>query len=190
MSRRPPLLVLVCVLVIAAVAGVAACGSASGPTSTNAPATTNAPTTTTMSATTAAAGATTSVTQADYKSQMAAWVTGVLEKLDTSSIDALDSANVTPAQLDAASAFLDKARAALDQLKAITPPAAVATVHNQFVKAFEDLIAATDSTISALRSNNAADLAAAGDAGAKAQQELQTSMAALGPVIGLTPPSS
>jgi hypothetical protein len=191
MSRRAMLPVLVCAVLAVAILAVAACGSSSGTTTTAVP-TTVAPTTTSAAAVpTTGAGATgTSTALDDYKAKMFAWVTGVLQKLDTGSLDLANPANATPEQLSAISAFLDKARAALAQLKAITPSADAAAAHNQFVKGFDDLISATDAILTALQSKSLTDAAAALPKMAAAQQELQAAMTALGPIIGLTPPSS
>jgi hypothetical protein len=193
MHRRTIALVLLCALLTVCALGAAACGSSSGTTSTTGASTTAAPvSSTTMPAapTTAAGSTSTTAAEGDYAAKMVAWVTGVLQKLDTSSLSLSDPANASAAQLDAISTFLGQARAALAQLKAIAPPASAATAHNQFIKGFEDLIAATDSTVKALKSQSLTDLSAAMEAITTAEQELETAVAALGPIIGMTPPSS
>jgi hypothetical protein len=118
---------------------------------------------------------------------MSAWVTGPLQKLDTSVFDIPDPANATTQQIDAVAAFVSQAQAALDQLKVIKPSAEASSAHNQFVKAYEDLLAATAKYVSALRSKDASGLASIEQAMSTAQTQIQQSIGILGPLIGLTP---
>ena len=121
---------------------------------------------------------------------MSAWVTGPLQTLDTSVFDIPDAGNATAQQIDAVAAFVSQAGVVLDQLKAIKPSAEAAGPHGEFVKAYEDLLAATDQFVSAMRSKNASELPAIGQAISAAQVRIQQLVGTLAPMIGLTPPSS
>ena len=121
---------------------------------------------------------------------MVAWVTGPLQDLDTSVFDIPDPANATTAQIDAVAAFVSQARAALDQLTAIQPSAEAAATHTQFVKAYEDLLAATDKYVSAMRSKDASEVSAIQQAMATADGQIQQSVGTLAPMIGLGTPTT
>ena len=203
MARRVFLPVVILAVVVIALVGVAACGYGEAPTTTSAApsvtaassttslsagaATTVGPATTTGPATTAGATAADTATPDEYKTKMSAWVTGPLQKLDTSVFDIPDPANATTQQIDAVAAFVSQAQAALDQLKAIKPSAEASSAHNQFVKAYEDLLVATAKYVSALRSKDASGLASIEQAMSTAQTQIQQSIGILGPLIGLTP---
>jgi hypothetical protein len=197
MARRVFLPVLTLTLVAIALVGVTACGSGAAPTTTSvAPSVTAASSTTSLvagAATTAGTATTAEVTTADtatqdeYKTKMSAWVTGPLQKLDTSVFDIPDPANATSQQIDAVAAFVSQAQAALDQLKTIKPSAEASSAHNQYVKAYEDLLAATEKYVSAMRSKDASGLASIEQAMSTAQTQIQQSIGILGPMIGLTP---
>jgi len=190
-------------------AGITACGSAAvtttttaGPTLTTATPTTATPITatpttaaatpSTTAATTTTTAATTAdtATQADYKTKMSAWVLGPLQTLDTSVFDIPDAGNATTAQIDAVAGFVTQAGAALDQLKAIKPSAEALQPHTQFVKAYEDLLAATDKFVGAMRSKDASQLAGIEQAMSTAQTQIKQLVATLAPMIGLTPPTT
>ena len=208
MARRVLLVALVFALLGIAVAGLAGCGSGAATTTTTVAATTTTtapPATTgatpTTSTTAAGAAATTASSTAAagtveaYNTAMAAWVTGVLMKLDTSPIDNItDATKATSAQIDAVAAFVLKAQATLDQLKAITVPADLpqtdTAAHDAFLKAYENLVATTDKYVGVLRSKSASEFAAVQQAFSTAQQEIQQAVDALAPLIGLTPPTS
>ncbi len=194
MARRVFLLVLTLTFVAIALVGVTACGSSLVPATTAA-----APSVTATSSTTSLdAGAATTVgvttadtaTQDEYKAKMSAWVTGPLQKLDTSVFDIPDPANATTKQIDAVAAFVSQAQAALDQLKAIKPSAEASAAHNQYVKAYEDLLVATEKYVSAMRSKDASMLASIQQAMSTAQTQIQQSIGILRPMIGLTPPTT
>jgi hypothetical protein len=146
--------------------------------------------TTAVTDTTAGVTTADTATQDEYKATMSAWVMGPLQRLDTSVFAIPDPANATTEQIDAAAAFASQARALLDQLKAIKPSAEALEPHNQFVKAYEDLLAATDKFVSALRSKDAGDLPAIDQAMSTAQVQIQRSVSILSPMIGLTPPTT
>ena len=189
MARRASLLAIAVSLLTILVLGITACGSpAAAPTTTTTPTLTSAPvaTVSTAGTGTTAGGA----IQDDHKTKMAAWVTGTLEKLDTSSLNIADPSSATAEQIDAVAAFLSQAQAALGQLKTIQPSPAAAEVHNQFVKAYEDLLTATGQYVSAMRSKSIGELSAAGQAITAAQQEIQQSVNTLAPMIGLAPPTT
>ena len=210
MTRRIFLTVLTLTLVVIVAAGITACGSAAvtttttaGPTLTTATPTTvtpitASPTTAAATASTTAAATTTSTaattpdtaTQADYKTKMSAWVLGPLQTLDTSVFDIPDAGNATTAQIDAVAGFVTQAGAALDQLKAIKPSAEALQPHTQFVKAYEDLLAATDKFVGAMRSKDASQLAGIEQAMSTAQTQIKQLVATLAPMIGLTPPTT
>jgi hypothetical protein len=172
MARRVFLLVLTLALAAIALAGVTACGSTSG-------------TATTVGVTTAD-----TATQDEYNTEMSAWVMGPLQNLDTSVFDIPDPANATTQQVDAVAGFIVQAQAALEQLKAIKPSAEATAAHNQFVKAYEDLLVATEQYVGALRSKDASALAGIVEAMSTAQEQIQQSQGILGPMIGLTPPTT
>jgi hypothetical protein len=146
--------------------------------------------TTAGTATTAGLTTADTATQEQYKTEMSAWVLGPLQTLDTSVFDIPDPANATTEQIDAVAAFVSQAGALLDQLKTIKPSAEAAEPHNQFVKAYEDLLAATDKFVSAMRSRDASDLPAIAQAISTAQGQIQQSVSILSPMIGLTPPTT
>jgi hypothetical protein len=179
MARRVFLLVVTLTLVAIALVGVMACGSGAAPT------TTSADTATTAGVTTAD-----TATQDEYNTKMSAWVTGPLQELDTSVFDIPDPANATTQQIDAVAAFVSQAQAAIEQLKAIKPSAEATAAHNQFVKAYGDLLVATEQYVSALRSKDASALAGISQAMSTAQEQIQHSKGILGPMIGLTPPTT
>jgi hypothetical protein len=195
MARHVFLPVAILAVVLTALVGVTACGSGSAPTTASAaPSVTATSSTTSLAAsaaTTAGTATTAGVTTADtaskdeYKTTMSAWVTGPLQKLDTSVFDIPDPANATTQQIDAVAAFVAQAQAVLDQLKAIKPSAEASSAHNQYVKAFEDLLAATEKYVSAMRTKDASGLAGVQQAMSTAQTQIQQSMAILGPMIGL-----
>ena len=189
MAPRAYLMAIVVSLLTILVLGITACGSpAAAPTTTTTPTLTTAPvaTVSTAGTGTTAGGA----IQDDYKTKMAAWVTGTLEKLDTTSLNIADPSSATAEQIDAVAAFMSQAQVALDRLKAIQPSPAAAEVHNQFVKAYEDLLTATGQYVSAMRSKSISELSAAGQAMTAAQQEIQQSVNTLAPMIGLAPPTT
>jgi hypothetical protein len=207
MVRRVCLLALGLTLVAIVMVGITACGSsADGSTTTTAATLTTGSSTTSSAAgvattvgaattagvTTTAGAATTAdtATQDEYKTKMSAWVTGPLQKLDTSVFDIPDPANATTAQIDAVAAFVSQAGGVLDQLKAIKPSAEAAEPHNQFVKAYEDLLAATAKYVSAMRSKNASELPAIEQAMSTAQGQVQQSVSTLAPMIGLAAPTT
>lgn len=201
--RRTFSLVLAGSLVAIAVVVVSACGSsgaASTTTSTaptltagSSPATAGAATTAGTGTTTGPTATTTTATTAStaaqdaYKANMVAWITGPLQELDTSVFDIPDAANATPAEIEAVELFLVKARTALDQLKAIQPSVEVAAPHAQFVKAYEDLLAATDRFVSALRNKDASQLPAIQQAMMDASEQIQESKGILAPMLGFAP---
>jgi hypothetical protein len=213
MARRTFFVVLGLILVAMVAVGITACGSSPAGTTT-----TKATIATTVSSTTSsAAGAATTAgvsttadvvttadvsttagvsttadtaTQDEYKTQMSAWVTGPLQELDTSVFDIPDPANATTAQIDAVAAFVSKAATVLDQLKAIRPSAEAAVPHNQFVKAYEDLLTVTDKYVSALRSKDASELPAIMQAMSTSQGQVQQLVGILAPMIGLGPPTT
>ena len=202
MARRVCFAALTLVLVAIVAMGIAGCGSGTatttiGPTTTTGPAptmvtttstTVGAPTTTAAaSPTTAATTTADTVTQDQYKTAMSAWVTGPLQTLDTSAFDIPDPANATTAQIDAVAAFVTEAGAVLDQLKAIKPSAEALVPHTQFVKAYADLLAATDKYVSAMRSKDASQLAAIEQSMSTAQTQIQQLVGTLSSMIGLTP---
>lgn len=197
MARRVFLPVLTFALVAITLVGVTACGSGAASTTTSAaPNVSAAPPTTspvagaaTTAGTAATAGAPTAdtATQQEYKATMSAWVTGPLQHLDTSVFDIPDPSNATTQQIAAVAAFVSQAQAALDQLKAIKPSAEALAAHTQFVKAYEDLLAATAKYVSALRSKDATGLASIEQAMSTAQTQIEQSIGILGPMIGLTP---
>ena len=199
--KRALSLVVVGGLVAIVMVGATACGSSAvGTTTTMAPTLTTGSSTTSSAAgaaTTAGPGTTAgtettagTATPEDYKTKMAAWVAGPLQELDTSVFDIPDPANATTAQIDAVAAFVSQARAALDQLKAIQPSAEAAVPHAQFVKAYEDLLAATDQYVSAMRTKDASKLSAIQQAMAGAQGQIQQLVGTLAPMIGLAPPTT
>ena len=199
MRRRIFLTVLTLTVAMIVAAGITACGSAAvtttttaGPTLTTATPTTAAATPSTTAATTTTTAATTAdtATQADYKTKMSAWVLGPLQTLDTSVFDIPDAGNATTAQIDAVAGFVTQAGAALDQLKAIKPSAEALQPHTQFVKAYEDLLAATDKFVGAMRSKDASQLAGIEQAMSTAQTQIKQLVATLAPMIGLTPPTT
>lgn len=105
MARRASLLAIAVSLLTILVLGITACGSpAAAPTTTTTPTLTSAPvaTVSTAGTGTTAGGA----IQDDHKTKMAAWVTGTLEKLDTSSLNIADPSSATAEQIDAVAAFL------------------------------------------------------------------------------------
>lgn len=196
--KRTLFLILAGTLMAVMMAGLLAqcASSTAGTTTTAAPAsatTTSSPSPTAGAGTTAGApttaGATTvdTATPEDYKTTMAAWVTGPLQSLDTSVFGISDPANATAAQIDAVAAFVTQARAALDQLKAIRPSAEAAVPHAQFVQAFAGLIDATDKYVTAMRNKDASGLLAVEQAMATAQTQISQLMSTLSPMIGLTP---
>jgi hypothetical protein len=206
MAPRAFLAVLTLTLVATVAVGITACGSGPvtttttvGPTLTeaspttsttvSAPPTTAAPTTA-STATTAGATTADTATQDEYGAIMSAWVLGPLQSLDTSVFDIPDPANATTEQIDAVAAFVGRAGALLDQLKAIKPSAEALGPHNQFVKAYEDLLAATDKFVGAMRSKDASDLPAIEQVMSTAQGQIRQAVSILSPMIGLTSPTA
>jgi hypothetical protein len=195
--RRILSTVLVVSVVVMVLLSVAACGSSgSKATTTNA-----SPTTASGAATTAGTGTTgttatgsTATTGAalleDYKTKMMAWVTGPLEKLDTSVFDIADASNPTEAQIAAVEGFVAQAKAALDQLLAIQPSAEAAAGHAKFVTAYLNLLAGTEQFASAMRSKDASQLPAIQEAMTAAAAQIQDAQNILGPIIGIAPPAS
>jgi hypothetical protein len=179
MARCVFLIVLTLALVAVTPVGITACGPGAAPTTTSAETATTADVTTADTA-----------TQDEYNTQMSAWVMGPLQKLDTSVFDIPDPANATTQQIDAVAGFVGQAQAVLEQLKAIKPSAEAKIAHDQFVKAYDDLLAATERYVSALRSRDASALAGIEQAMSTAQGQMQQSKAILGPMIGLTPPTT
>jgi hypothetical protein len=169
----------------AGAATTAGTGTTIGPTVTTTAATTASTATIASTATTASTAA-----QEEYKVKMLAWITGPLQELDTSVFDIADASNATSAQIEAVEAFLVKARTALDQLKAVQPSAEAAAPHAQFVKAYEDLLAATDRLVSAMRNKDASQLPAIQEAMQTASGQIQEAKSALSPMIGLAPPTT
>jgi phosphoglycerate-specific signal transduction histidine kinase len=159
--------------------------AASSTTSLAAGAATTAGTPTTAAATTAD-----TATKDEYKTMMSAWVSGPLQKLDTSVFDIPDPANATTQQIDAVAAFVTQAQAVLDQLKAIKPSAEALSAHNQYVKAYADLLVATDKYVSAMRTKDVSGLPGIQQAMSTAQTQIQQSMAILGPMIGMMSPTT
>jgi hypothetical protein len=135
-------------------------------TATAAPATTTESSATT--ATTAAAGSVTLPSlqmtpelQA-YIQQMQTWA-GALDVLPSADDPLLitDLSEVTDVQVKAAEAFATAAHGALDQLKAIKPPAEVAALQESLISALSSEVDATDKAVQALRSKDQAMLDAA-----------------------------
>jgi len=183
LARHRFLAALAVILAVVVMVAGAACSSSADETTT-----TVAPTPTTASSATSVPAGT--ATQPDYMALMAAWVTGVLQKLDTSVFDIVDPANATPEQIAAVAAFVSQAKAALEQLKAIVPSAEAEQLHNQFTKLFEDLVAATDEYVEALRSKSLSALAAVEQSMSNIQTQIQEAIAGLAPIIGLAPPAT
>jgi hypothetical protein len=192
MTKRVTLVtaIVACVFLAALAIGVVACGSGSAATTTTAAPTTTsaAPTTTTaaLATTTSAAGtATTAAGSVTIPSiQMTPEVQAYIQKMQqwalalnsiSSTDDPLkitDASAATAAQITAAEAVSAQAHAALDQLKAITAPAALAALQQSLVTLISGAVDATDKAIDALKKKDPAAFAAA-----KAQaDQLETQM--------------
>jgi type IV pilus biogenesis protein CpaD/CtpE len=212
MNKRMTLVAaLVFVLVAALTLGLTACGSSDKTTTTAAPATTTTAasvTTTTAAAgtaTTAAGGAATTLPAGSFtvpSIEMTADVQAYIAQMQTfatalSAIpDADDPLNitsvsgVTDAQITAAEAISTQAHAALDQLKAITPPASLKQLHDGLTQLIATAVDATDKAISALKSKDQAALDAAIAQAKTMDSQMNSMFESLAPLLmGGTPTS-
>jgi hypothetical protein len=161
--------ILACLLVAVLAIGAAACGSGATTTTAAPTTTTTAPATTTSAAgtaTTAAGSVTVPSIQMTpevqtYLQQMQQWTVALnsISRTDDP-LKITDASKVTDAQITAAEAIATKARAALDQLTAIKPPAAFAAVHQSLVTLISSAADLTDKAIDALKKKDQAALSA------------------------------
>lgn len=161
--------IIACLLIAVLAIGATACGSGATTTTAAPTTTTAAPATTTSAAgtpTTAAGSVTLPSLQMTpevqtYLQHMQQWLTALNSISSTDDpLKITDVSKVTDAQITAAEAVASKAHAALDQLKAITPPAALAAVHQSLVTLISGAADLTDKAIAALKKKDQAALTA------------------------------
>lgn len=206
---------VIALLLTSLAAGVAGCGSTDGTTTTaalqtttTAPATTAAVTAGTEAVTTSTEAATTSTEAAqagplgaqskaggtkpqDYPTQMLAFgkALAALPVTDDPS-NFTDVAAITAGQLKAAKQYVAGIHKAVDQLKAVKPPAGIADAHAKVVAQMDALAAATDKLMTAALTKDQAGFDAAQAEGQAAVQALQTAMEELRTAMGGATPKN
>ena len=196
MRKRPTLAsVLLASFVLVGLAfGTGACGSAGGTPSTAAASvtTTTQPSTgepggtaTTGSATLPSIQVTPEVQT--YLQQMQAWLTAMAKITPEDAADdplkITDVSKVTDAQVGTAETMAAQAHAALDQLNAITPPAALTAFQQMLVSIISSAVDATDKTVAALKDRDQAALDAARARGDQLEAQLTSLMEELAPLL-------
>ena len=180
--------------------GVMACGSGDAATATTA-----APTTTTLAAvtttsaggtaTTAAGSVTVPSVQAtpeltSYLAQIQvvfATVASLADSADPTKI--ADASQVTDAQIKAAEAALAEIRTALDQLKALKPPAELAAFQAALVAGIATEVDIVSKAIDALKNKDQAALDAAKASASQLETQMSAILDQLLPLMGGTPTS-
>ena len=198
--------IVACVFLAALAIGVVACGSggattttAAAPTTTVGPTTTAAPTTTTVAPATTTSSAGTATTAAGsvtvpslqmtpevqaYVQKMQQWGLALASIPETDDpLKITDVSKVTDAQISAAEAVSSQAHAALDQLKAIVPPAALAALQQSLVTIISGAVEATDKAIDALKKKDSAAFAAAKTQADALETQMDTLFQSLTPLL-------
>jgi hypothetical protein len=182
MSKRPTptMTVLVCLLLTALALGTAACGSAGGTTTTAAPATV-----TTGSVTVPSVPTTPEVQT--YINQMRAW-SATMAKITPADaandpLKIADVSKVTDAQVSTAETMATQAHAALDELKAIIPPASLAAFQQMLVSLISSAVDETDKMVAALKNRDQSALDAARAQGDRLEAQLTSLMETLAPLL-------
>jgi hypothetical protein len=205
--------IVLCVLIAALAVGLAACGSggttttaAPATTTTIAPTTTAAVATTTTAATTATTAAATVTTAAStdttaagsftmpsiqmtpeiqaYAQQLTAWA-ATLQSLPDSAdpLQFTDVSQVTDAQVAAGEAGVKQIRTAVDQLKAITPPAELAQFQTLLANAILSEADIAERALDAIKNKDQAAFDAAKADGDKLEEQMNGLFDSLMPLL-------
>jgi hypothetical protein len=179
MKKRvtPTTTIIACLLIAVLAIGAAACGS--GSTTTTA-----APTTTTAAGSVTVPSLQMTPEVQTYLQQMQQWAAALNAISSTDDpLKITDASKVTDAQITAAEAVASKAHAALDQLKAITPPAALAAVHQSLVTLISSAADLTDKAIDALKKKDQAALTAVEAQANQLENQMNSLFESLAPLL-------